>query len=402
MPDLLAFVVFVGVTFWGNSMASVRTIENSPFWQAKLRWMDSGVPRETLRSTKISTSQPASVALAVAQEMEAILRASPGEVGNDDFEKLLTRLLHAGGRGASTPRPAFATIAHDWLAALDVKESTRARYCTGVQLFKDHLGPLAKVDMRKITFAHLTEFHAHLLKQGRSANTAALLLKPIKAIFRQAHALQIIQSNPASVLRLKSARKTLREPFTPDDVEKIFAHLKKFPEWELAARLGSLFGMRIKDAISRRYEEIQTVGKHRCLIFIPEKRERCGKPVTLPLVGPLADLEGEGYLTPKLRTLRNPSRIFSKHLAAAGVVMTRSKSRGKGISMSSKSFHSFRHTLNSALAMNGVDISLRQAICGHDSLQVSLGYTHADVEKMASAISQGIINAPKTEVPRSV
>jgi site-specific recombinase XerD len=388
MRYLLAFVVFVGVTFWGNFMASVRTVSKSPFWMAKLRWADDGVARETLRSTKISRNEPATVALAVAQEMEAILRSNQ-KVGIDDFEKLLARLIHAGKKGEIAHRPTFDSFSQDWIMQQDIKASSRARYCTAIQLFKSHLGPLSKADIRKITPAHFSGFYNLLIEQGRSPNTAAMLIKPIRTMFQQAHTLQMIQVNPAAILRLRTVRRKLREPFTAEDIKKIFAYLKKFPEWELAAMFGFLFGMRIRDAVSRRYDEIQTIAGHRCLVFVPQKRERLGKPVTLPLVGPLAELQGEGAITPTLQKTSNVSRSFSKLLAASGVAITHSSKEGAGHSLASKSFHSFRHTLNSNLAANGVDISLRQAICGHDSIAVSLGYTHANVQNMAAAI-QGI------------
>ena len=62
------------------------------------------------------------------------------------------------------------------------------------------------------------------------------------------------------------------------------------------------------------------------------------------------------------------------------------EANGAGRSQSSLSFHSLRHTFNSALANAGVDIELRQELTGHASADMNEGYTHRDIEVMRRAV----------------
>lgn len=59
---------------------------------------------------------------------------------------------------------------------------------------------------------------------------------------------------------------------------------------------------------------------------------------------------------------------------------------GAGRATKNKSFHSWRHTINSRLVDAGVDMRVRQLICDHEYATVSAGYTHASLKTMADAI----------------
>ena len=147
---------------------------------------------------------------------------------------------------------------------------------------------------------------------------------------------------------------------------------------------GLFYGMRIGDATRRRFDEIQDGVLH----FVPEKKSRKARVVSVPLMGDLASLRGKGLITPTLAAMSASvaSRNFIRLLDKAGVERTISGKTGKGRRQTDKSFHSWRHTTNSILVDAGVDQRVRQLICDHDSTKVSNNYTHASIQTMAKAI----------------
>ena len=81
------------------------------------------------------------------------------------------------------------------------------------------------------------------------------------------------------------------------------------------------------------------------------------------------------------------SGAFLRILAGAGID-TRA-SDGKGIRRFSRlSFHSLRHSFNSALANQGVDQETRMALTGHACVAVNSDYTHLQLPKLKAAIER--------------
>jgi integrase len=58
----------------------------------------------------------------------------------------------------------------------------------------------------------------------------------------------------------------------------------------------------------------------------------------------------------------------------------------KGRNRSSLSFHSLRHSFNSAMANAGVPQEIRQRLTGHASKAVNDRYTHAELETLKAAV----------------
>jgi integrase len=159
-------------------------------------------------------------------------------------------------------------------------------------------------------------------------------------------------------------------------------------EWRTCILFGLYFGMRLGDARRRSYEEIEDGN----LRFLPEKKSRLGKVVTVPLMGELQTLRGQGLITPTLAAMEHgtASKHFSQLLDRAGIVRVKTTKRGEGRGLTDKTFHSWRHTTNSLLAEAGIDQRVRQLICDHDSVRVSNRYTAVSIDTMAKAITKAI------------
>ena len=70
------------------------------------------------------------------------------------------------------------------------------------------------------------------------------------------------------------------------------------------------------------------------------------------------------------------------------------RGKGKGRAFSSLTFHSLRHSFNSAMANAGVSQELRQKLAGHSSAGMNKVYTHHEMEPLRAAI--GLIPSLQT------
>ncbi len=79
---------------------------------------------------------------------------------------------------------------------------------------------------------------------------------------------------------------------------------------------------------------------------------------------------------------------FKRIMQRAGIQGRLLRQRnGEGRSQSSLSFHSLRHSFNSALANAGVDQEIRQKLTGHASAAMNEVYTHRELEPLRAAIA---------------
>jgi integrase len=81
------------------------------------------------------------------------------------------------------------------------------------------------------------------------------------------------------------------------------------------------------------------------------------------------------------------SAEFGAIMRKAGVHGEIIRHTAKGRGNKTKSFHSLRHSFNSALANAGVDRELRQVLTGHASERMNELYTHREVEPLRAAIA---------------
>jgi site-specific recombinase XerD len=83
------------------------------------------------------------------------------------------------------------------------------------------------------------------------------------------------------------------------------------------------------------------------------------------------------------------SRQFRKIMKKAGIAGRVIRyGKGAGRRIESLSFHSLRHSFNSALANAGVSQELRQALIGHASARDNERYTHRQISLLRTAIEQ--------------
>src|SRR6185437_12734975 len=100
----------------------------------------------------------------------------------------------------------------------------------------------------------------------------------------------------------------------------------------------------------------------------------------------------DGFLCPKLAGKgtggrRGLSETFKKIVEKAGLDPMTVK--GKGIrKFSKRSFHSLRHSFNSALANAGVPEEVRMKLTGHATPIMNSQYTHLQMDTLKKAVSK--------------
>jgi site-specific recombinase XerD len=379
-------------------MASLTTLPNSPFWLARMRvWVVApehpfgGFYRQTCRSTKLAKTSARRTAQRVADEMEQTARelrtATPDAAW---FAARLESLMRSAGVSSARRKTTWTAAAAGWLAAKDVRPRSIERYESDIEHFRRFLGVRAGHDLQAVTPEDVSAFYHGLQADGLSANSARAVTKTVRSVLERAHVLRLIPSNPAKLLRMAAGPDSSRQPFTRKEVSALLAWLdkEKLPEWRTACLFGLYFGLRVQDAVSRSFEEIRDIDGLRVIAFVPMKKTRRGRTIMLPLVGELADLRGNGFITPKLAKRRHlASKDFSALLERSPIERDLARRGGRRM-IAAKSFHSFRHTAASWMVDAGVDQRVRQMVCDHENAKVAAGYTHASVETMAEAIKK--------------
>jgi integrase len=89
------------------------------------------------------------------------------------------------------------------------------------------------------------------------------------------------------------------------------------------------------------------------------------------------------------RSQSSLSKEFIRIMKRAGIEagLGRARAGAKGRSFSLRSFHSLRHSFNSALANAGVLGELRRKLTGHASEEMNAIYTHHELETIRQAVT---------------
>lgn len=100
---------------------------------------------------------------------------------------------------------------------------------------------------------------------------------------------------------------------------------------------------------------------------------------------------GKAFLFPSLAGKRTGGKNglsgqFAGIMAKAGIESKITRHTAHGRANSSLSFHSLRHSFNSAMANAGVSQEIRQKLTGHASAAMNAHYTHHELEPLRAAI----------------
>ena len=385
---VFAVLAFFILTFILTSMASVVRRTKSRFWTACFTSRDG---RQLKRSTKTTVR---SQAMQIALELERVERqARAGSLTTTQLRKVLNDVSEKV-TGDNIEAPSVEDYLNEWLKGVEARNrgATFQRYENTIRLFCENLGDRARLPVNSVTPKDVERFLNCRLRSGVASKTAAVDLKTLNTAFRRAEAFGIILKNPVSPVRPPKVESSERAVFTSEEIQRLLDATPTL-EWQTLILLGYFVGARLSDCVQMSWEHVHPEDG-----VIVYHQQKTGKKVVVPMhyhviehLKYLSTFGTHGLLCPKLAD-KGPggkhglSEGFKRIVLKAGIdPMT---VPGKGIrSFTRRTFHSLRHSFNSALANAGVAEEVRMKLTGHSSKPMNAVYTHLEVDRLKSAVS---------------
>ena len=381
-------------------MASVVKRERSRFWSACFTDRDG---RQLKRSTKTTDRRQA---LEIALELERVeQKARQGVLTTIQLKKVLNDVSEKV-TGDTLIAPSVEAYLDDWLGGVRARNSaaTVERYQNTKRLFLAGLGARAQKPVTSVTAKDIEQFLNDRLNSGAAPKTAIVDLKTLNTAFRRAEAYGMILKNPVVAVKLPKEECSERDIFTPEEVQKLLNAAPTL-EWQTLILLGYFVGARLRDCVQMKWDNVRP--EEGVIVY---DQQKTGKKVVVPMhyhviehLNHLSAFGTGGFLCPKLAT-KGPggkhglSESFKRIVRKAGIdpiVVP-----GKGIRQFTKrTFHSLRHSFNSALANAGVAEEVRMKLTGHSTKAMNTRYTHLEIGTLKSAMTALPLFTPKSPTP---
>jgi integrase len=381
-------------------MASVhkQAQGKSPFWYC--RYVTAG-GQQRMKSTQVRIKEDpkgkrAQLICQGWQDAEDALR--DGNISRDRILELYNDALKRAGL-KTIDLPSVGVWMKDWLESKrKIAKSTRIAYEQAVREFLEFLGPAgAHRKLENITEKDIDAFANKLIREHRSPNTVnKLIRKYLSGPFEKARKLGKIKYNPIAATDPLEREEHVKDIFSPEQVGQLVRAAAPDRDWALAILLAYGSGARLQDICNMRWGNLDLANG--LLVF----KERKGKRENL--VGLHPDFiecldertpikDPNAFLFPTLANRsgagRNGlSKAFERIMQKAGIGGKILKvANGKGRSIRSLSFHSFRHTAASSVFNSEALKEAARRVTNHARGGVVDRYLHRDVEALKAAVN---------------
>lgn len=380
-------------------MSSLHKQRNSPYWYAAYR-LSNG--RRVLKSTKQSDKREARIVLDAWERVEEL--AGRGTITEARVREIFNQTLERFELA-----PLSTTSRAEWFAAwLEgkktlVEPATFASYQQSVNAFLSYLGPeRSRHRLETLDERDIVGFQKHLLAGGRAESTVAKIMKYVREPLAIAAKSGKIAHDPFALAPRLKIQSVEKERFSAEQTSAL-VRAARGTEWEGLIRLGYTTGMRLMDAVSLRYSDIDKTEE--VIRFVARKTKNTrGKSKSRqqergePPIGLHEDFKEwleerpipfhrSARVFPELferaRAGASASKLsadFAQLMARAGIkreVIRQPAGKG-GARVYALSFHSFRH--GAASAIYNAEI-IRQVVCrltGHTQSGSLDTYLHPD------------------------
>ena len=404
---------------------SLHRKPNSPYWFAYIRVRDPDNPQRWKQTTKSTRETTKAKAELKARELEKAAQDAAG-AGDDKSRAIYDILKRAGDaavRGelneaaarvflsdllkASTGKGLNHYTVREWFGKWlgDKKKANAAgtfiRYQGVINQFLTFLAPeRADGSLLALTADDITEFRDAEHASGKSASTVNDAVKTIRTSLNQAKRAQVLLSNPADAVGMIAEDDIEKAVFTPADLLRLLSVAEN--DWKGVILFGYYTGANLRDITDLQWSQIDPAGGR-----ITYTRQKTSRKVELPIHPELGDWilslpsgdDPRAYVFPDLagKSTAGKSGLsmkFGRLMAKAGIqgesieaTPAEDGSASKGRIRNTLSFHSLRHSFNSALANAGVPVEIRQKFTGHASAAMNANYTHLEMETFRKAIA---------------
>lgn len=383
-------------------MASIRHRLGTKNWFA---CFTDAIGRRVQRSTGTKDRK---LALKIANEFEDVARKQKTEAQVRRVMSALHEQIHDRPLMDYTLRG----FSLQWTAArqrevdtAQLSASTFEAYKGAVNEFVAFCGERADRNIAYLTVPLVAEWRDAIAARV-SGKTAANKLKYLRTFLNAAWRDGLLpDGNPAAKVEAPDAARSIRRPFTREEIQKILA--KAEGDWRGMVLAGLYTGQRLSDLAGLTWANVDLVKGEIKLVTGKTDREQ-----EIPIAQPLRDyLDGieagddpKAPIFPSLHPYTKKkhgvpelSKAFRAILEDCNLVDERPKAhkkQGKGRNAarhrSEITFHCFRHTLTSWMKAAGVPESVVRDLVGHESAAVSRNYTHVEF----AAKQQGLHKLP--------
>jgi integrase len=369
----------------------------SPYWYCAYRLADG---RRAFRSTGKTKKSEAWIVCQSFSEMEG--KVAEGDSSANQLMKVVNATLKRLGQ-EPVYRPSVKQWFERWLKTEEgaVSAGTLERYSQIATSFLASLGPKASGRLSAISTDDVIKFRDQLQSGGRTPQTVNQVVRKIlKRPFRIALEEGLIERNPVAAVRILQGSTAEKGVFTPSQVMWLVDQAER--DWKGLILAGFYTGGRLKDLATLKWENVdldqktinfsqgKTEGKSsKAKVTIPIHPELEEYLLSLPSSdSPKAPIFPELHKKPGSGK-SGLSMAFKRIMARAGIDggVLRERLGAAGRNLSALSFHSLRHSFNSALANSGVSQELRQKLTGHASVEMNRLYTHTELETLRNAVT---------------
>ena len=400
-----------------------ETKDRKGIWQAEFWANGKRIRKSTgiaVGATRAEQRASKQLAQQVADNME---RVAKGETSYTQAADALRTVAQASGMIAKMPTVREFLTDFQGQAGPKTESNRRRAFKSFLKWMDEHSDKKSDIRLDMLTKADMIAYFRHELTLV-SVGTVGLHRSNLSAAFNKAVDDDLLLKSPMPHLNLVKLGKeinpelgrdkTRRLPFTADELRLM---VTKFPApWcDMSLVAAMTGGQRIGDICCLRRDCIDfTAG---ALCFSTAKTD---KEMDIPMHSLLRDrlLEiraeqgiQEEYVFPNMarRYMRGDSSVsteFTTLLKAWGIVKKSTEKKalkGNRKSVSPKSFHSFRHSVVTALRTNAtITADLARAIVGHDSEEVERQYctaSRADKMRGLDIIAQAITEPVESSMP---
>lgn len=368
-------------------VATVFRRSGSPIWSAAFRAWDAaaGRWRWVQRSTGVEDK---AAAAGIAARLEAAAgSAKAGTMTRERALDLVNDILTLAGLDKLAPVPSLRACALAFLDAATVSAGTLRKYTAHWESLEAWAGPRADAPVDSFGVEDMQAFYSAVRKR-LSATTAADHLNFASMLFGRAVAQGHRSNNPCLAV-VKTA---------PDGVEKVpitrgetaallrLARKRRRRDWAALIALGWNTGHRLQDLLDLTAERIDGD----LVTITPRKKSRRGgRTIVLPIPRWLAAMVRRlgSFKTIHHADNRNGkvSEDFVAMLRAAGIDPKPIKRGVRVVHL--RSFHSFRHAMQTRLTAGGVSGELARLVTDHDDVKIAQKYTHREIQALREALA---------------
>lgn len=243
-------------------------------------------------------------------------------------------------------------------------------------------------ELEEITNKHIRAFPAYLLDNNLSKSSLRLKIAAIKSFFKFAFKKDLIEKNPAILIKSPKKEKKLPSYLTEHETNSLIDSIIEKDAISLRnkALIELLYssGLRISEALNLNFTNIDFSSKS-VKVLGKGNKER------IVPIGEKAFLALSNYLVARSQLKKDNSEkaLFlskkGKRMNPVEAYRVINKLMKQYTEVKQKSPHVLRHTFATHLLDNGADIKAVSEMLGHSSLSSTQVYTHLSIERLKTA-----------------